>query len=89
MGNPEIFKVSHKWKDWWFMDSFCEGNLIQLQHSDFGSDGCGFDPLKTTAGDPAGGAYIWGLILDIPPHIAIVGNVTKHFSAILAPLINS
>ena len=27
-----------------------------------------------------------GILLLIPPHIAIVGNVTKHFSAILAQL---
>ena len=39
--------------------------------------------------NPAGGAYIWRLILDIPPYIAIIEIVIKHFSAILAPLINS
>ena len=39
--------------------------------------------------NPAGGANIWGFILDIPPHLAIYEEVTKHFSAILAPLINS
>jgi hypothetical protein len=27
--------------------------------------------------NPAGGAYIWGIILDVPPHIAIVGKVNK------------
>ena len=48
-----------------------------------------FDPLESTAGGPAGGAYIWGKILDLPPHIAVVGKATKYFSAILAPLINS
>ena len=32
--------------------------------------------------NPAGGAYIWGTILDLPPHLAIYGKVIKHFSAI-------
>ena len=51
------------------------------------------DPIpsdQTVVGsNPAGGAYIWGFILDKPPHIAINGKVTKHFSAILAPLMSS
>jgi hypothetical protein len=39
--------------------------------------------------NPAGGAYIWGYIQSEPPHIAIIGEVTKPFSAILAPLWSS
>jgi hypothetical protein len=32
---------------------------------------------------PVGSAYIWGIILDVPPHIDIVEEVSKHLSAII------
>ena len=27
--------------------------------------------------NPAGGAYMWGLILDLPPHISVVRKINK------------
>jgi hypothetical protein len=53
-----------------------------------GSVNTGRRVAEASVKQPAG-RLDFGVVTDVPPHISKVGSATKHFSAILAPFMNS